>query len=342
MQKPIIETHDLSVGYSRKAGKQVILHQNIRLGLKQGEITCLLGPNGSGKSTLIRTLAGFQKAISGGVLLNGHSITSLSASALARQISVVLTDQLTAAGNLKVLDMVALGRSPYTGFLGRLDREDQHAVEQALQSTGILHLHKRMFDTLSDGERQKVMIAKSLAQETPVILLDEPTAFLDFPSKVEIMQLLREAAWDQHKAILLSTHDINLALQFADSLWLMGKNLDMKTGVPEDLVLAGELGNFFNRRQTNFDLQTGTFKFQTAGKGNVRITGEGIRMQWLAHALERKGFVIVKEQSSRKNHITIGEGADGSYILTDKITQQNKKFQNISGVLAFAVQYRWE
>lgn len=342
MQKPIIETRDLSVGYSQKAGKQLILQQDIRLGLKQGEITCLLGPNGSGKSTLIRTLAGFQKAIIGDVLLNRNSITALSASTLARQVSVVLTDQVAAAGNLRVLDMVALGRSPYTGFLGRLGREDQHAVEKAMQSTDILRLHKRMFDTLSDGERQKVMIAKSLAQETPVILLDEPTAFLDFPSKVEIMQLLRNAAWEHHKAILLSTHDINLALQFADSLWLMGKNLKMKTGVPEDLVLAGELGNFFNRRQTTFDLKTGTFKFQTAGKGNFRIAGEGIRMQWLAHALERKGFVINKEQFSQQNQIFIEEAADGSFILSDSSTQQNKKFQKIGGVLAYAAQYRWK
>lgn len=288
---PVIHTRKLAIGYHLKSGLDKVLHSEMNMALHSGEITCLLGPNGSGKSTLIRTLAGFQKPLGGDVIAGNSSITELTVSETARIISVVLTEQVF-TGNMHVFDMVAFGRSPYTGFMGRLGEEDHRIVETALRNTGIEKLHLRKFDELSDGERQKVMIAKSLAQETPVIMLDEPTAFLDFPSKVEILQLLRKAAWNHQKTILLSTHDLGLAIRFADKIWLMGKENQTETGVPEDLVLNGRINHFFDRESTKFDLETGDFEFRVPARGNVRIEGEGIKYNWLVKALIRKGYAI--------------------------------------------------
>lgn len=291
MKKHVIHTENLAIGYQQKGSKSTKLHSGINLNLNAGEITCLLGPNGSGKSTLIRTLAGFQKSIEGKIFIGERHADEYSPGELAKQISVVLTEQVY-VGTMHVFDMVAFGRSPYTGFMGRLGEEDRHLVEKALHDTGIAHLFKRKFTELSDGERQKVMIAKSLAQETPVILLDEPTAFLDFPSKVEILQLLRKAAWEHNKAVLLSTHDINLAIRFADKIWLMGKTDKMVTGIPEDLVLDKKINLFFDRENTRFDLDSGNFEFQTPPKGNLHVEGDGIKYLWLTKALTRKGWEI--------------------------------------------------
>ena len=289
----VIHTRELAIGYPVRGRTEHVLHSEVNLTLHGGEITCLLGPNGSGKSTLIRTLAGFQKPLEGDVVAGDSSITELTVSEIAKKISVVLTEQVF-TGNMNVFDMVAFGRSPYTGFMGRLGEEDRRIVENALRNTGIEMLHNRKFDELSDGERQKVMIAKSLAQETPVIMLDEPTAFLDFPSKVEILQLLRKAAWDHQKAILLSTHDLGLAIRFADKIWLMGKDIRPETGVPEDLILNGRINHFFDRENIHFNPVSGNFEFRTPTRGNIRIEGSGLAYSWLARALIRKGYLVNK------------------------------------------------
>ena len=313
MNVPALLTENLIIGYRNKRSEKV-LHSDLNLQLNNGEITCLLGPNGSGKSTLIRTIGGFQEALSGSVRIGEQLVEDMTAGQRSRLISVVLTETVD-VGTMDVYSMVAFGRSPYTGFLGRLGGRDHRIVAQSLEQTGIISLQNRKFDELSDGERQKVMIAKSLAQETPIILLDEPTAFLDFPSKVEILQLLRKAAWEHQKSVLLSTHDINLAMQFADRIWLIGKNREMVTGIPEDLVLQGAFGNFFDRDQTRFDTGTGTFKFQTPEKGRINTEGEGLRLAWLIHALERKGFVVVSAENKRNAGATIEVSAEGNYFV---------------------------
>jgi len=290
----VLKTYDLSIGYHLKRGEDKILHRNIGLDLYGGEITCLLGPNGSGKSTLIRTFSGFQAALGGDLLINEKSLNQYSAKELAKVVSVVLTEH-PVVGQMNVFSMVAFGRSPYTGFLGKLAKEDYHIIEKALENAGITELRNRQFQSLSDGERQKVFIAKSLAQETPLMFLDEPTAFLDFPSKVEILQLLRKTAWEQNKAILLSTHDLNLALQFADKIWLMGQDKPIVTGVPEDLVLSGKFANYFDHKNISFDKTTGTFTFDAATKQAIVVSGQHIKLDWLKKALHRKGFEVLNE-----------------------------------------------
>lgn len=203
----------LSVGY--KVGHAVV--SDINLTLQSGKLASLIGENGVGKSTLLKTLTGFLPKLEGSLLLDGKDISEFSQRALARQISIVLT-QKPDVQNLTVEEIVGLGRSPYTGFFGKLHANDQQIVDESITAVGIEKLKNRMIQTLSDGERQKVMIAKALAQQTPVIFLDEPTAFLDFSSKVETFQLLQRMAHEMGKLVLLSTHDLELAVRFSDTL----------------------------------------------------------------------------------------------------------------------------
>lgn len=203
----------LSVGY--KVGHAVV--SDINLTLQSGKLASLIGANGVGKSTLLKTLTGFLPKLEGSLLLDGKDISEFSQRALAQQISIVLT-QKPDVQNLTVEEIVGLGRSPYTGFFGKLHANDQQIVDESITAVGIEKLKNRMIQTLSDGERQKVMIAKALAQQTPVIFLDEPTAFLDFSSKVETFQLLQRMAHEMGKLVLLSTHDLELAVRFSDTL----------------------------------------------------------------------------------------------------------------------------
>lgn len=207
-----ITTNRLTVGYR---GHRVV--EDISLSLPCGRLVCLLGPNGAGKSTLLRTLCGFQPPIAGTVTISGSDITTMSAAEVARLVSVVLTDR-PPTPSLTAAEMVGMGRAPYTGFWGRLSDDDRRLVSEAMQTVGIAPLATRRMGRLSDGERQKVMIAKALAQHTPVIVLDEPTAFLDYPSKVAVMKTLARLAHDEGKTILMSTHDLELAAQLGDEL----------------------------------------------------------------------------------------------------------------------------
>lgn len=209
----IISLSQLSVGYT--LSHPVI--SDINLELRSGQLACLIGENGIGKSTLLKTLTGFLPKLKGSLLLGNRDIESFSQRELARQVSIVLT-QKPDVQNLTIEEIIGLGRSPYTGFFGRLRTEDRKVVDDAIATMGIEKLRGRMIQTLSDGERQKVMIAKALAQETSIILLDEPTAFLDFPSKAETFQSLQRMAHERDKLVLLSTHDLELAVRFADSL----------------------------------------------------------------------------------------------------------------------------
>lgn len=260
MRQPIIKIESLSTGYRGRHDCSVI-SKRINATLFGGELTCLLGPNGSGKSTLLRTLAAFMPPIEGGINIMGHNIKEYSRHELSKLISVVLT-QKAELTDITVQELVGLGRNPYTGFWGTLSNRDIEIVEHSLEMTGIVALKSRIVNTLSDGERQKAMIAKALAQQTPIILLDEPTAFLDFPSKVEIMQLLRELSSTTGKTILLSTHDLEIALQLAHTVWLMSDTLGVTTGSPRVLSSQGILQQYFNHKGVVFDSDAGSFRIK--------------------------------------------------------------------------------
>ena len=257
MNHPTITLEQLSIGYLQKGNTKVVASQ-LNAEIRQGELTCLLGANGVGKSTLLRTLATFQPKLEGEVWIDTDgkrlSISSYTDKELSRLIGVVLTEKPDVK-NMTVRELVGLGRSPYTGFWGMLSENDLKIVDESIALVGVSELSERLIDTLSDGERQKVMIAKALAQQTPVIFLDEPTAFLDFPSKVEVMQLLRRLARSMQKTIFMSTHDLELALQVADTLWLMEKG-QLNVGTSRQLANAGTLSRFVEREGIKFDAQS--------------------------------------------------------------------------------------
>ncbi len=247
---------DVATGYGRKA-----VAEHITAEIRSGELTCLIGPNGAGKSTLLRTLAGFLPALSGRVMLGDKELADYSSKELARLVSIVLTAN-SDIPNLSAGDVVALGRSPYTGFWGTLGDDDRKIVDEALCLTATEHLRHRMINTLSDGERQKVMIAKALAQQTPVILLDEPTAFLDFPSKISMMRLLRNLAHDLGKTVFLSTHDLTIALQLADTIWLSDDSGNIVSDTPRSLVEGGMLRKVMGNGCFDIDVETLTVRVE--------------------------------------------------------------------------------
>jgi iron complex transport system ATP-binding protein len=224
-------TRDLTTGYRR--GRVIrVVHRGLNLGLRRGALTALLGPNGAGKSTLLRTLAGLQPPLGGEVWIDGQPLASLSANQLARKLAVVLTDRVD-VGYMSAYALAALGRYPYTRWDGRLTPEDEAIVQEAMRLTHCESLAAHPVLELSDGERQRVMLARALAQQTPVVLLDEPTAFLDLPRRVELMHLLQRLARTTGKAFLLTTHDLELALRFADELWLMAADGTFTVSAPD-------------------------------------------------------------------------------------------------------------
>lgn len=291
-----IKIDQLSIGYQGKDAPHIVANR-IKTSLLSGELTCLLGANGAGKSTLLRTLSMSQPALKGNIYLKGHNIKEYSRSELASLISVVLTDRCEVEG-MTVRELISLGRTPYTDFWGNLSEKDETVIEQSISLVGIKNLAKRRLNTLSDGERQKAMIAKALVQETPIILLDEPTAFLDFPSRVEIMQLLRRLSHETDKSILLSTHDLELALQIADKIWLMERGKELITGTPEDLTINERLTNFFQCDGVLFDEQTGLFCINNPITNSIGIKGHGKRFDMACKALRRVGIDATEDCKS--------------------------------------------
>ena len=258
MDGQTIKLRDLGIGYQTKQGVKTVA-EHLNGAIRSGELTCLLGANGVGKSTLLRTLSAFQPKTAGEIIIEGRELDSYTDKELSRRIGVVLTEKPDVR-NMSVRELVSLGRSPYTGFWGPYSKEDLQIVDEAIALVGIEALSQRMVHTLSDGERQKVMIAKALAQQTPVIYLDEPTAFLDYPSKVEVLQLLRRISRSAGKIIFLSTHDVELALQLADTIWLMSRGEEMAIGSPQQLAHEGILGRFIEREGITFDPETLTIR----------------------------------------------------------------------------------
>lgn len=256
--KATIQIENLSTGYAGHGSVKVV-SAGLNATLYSGELTCLLGVNGAGKSTLLRTLSAFQPPVGGTVRLLGKALSDYTDKELARAIGVVLTEKPDLR-NMTAEELVGMGRSPYTGFWGGLNAADREIVDEAIASVRMEELRHRMVHTLSDGERQKVMIAKALAQETPVIFLDEPTAFLDFPTKVEVMLLLHRLTRTMNKTVFLSTHDLELALQVADRIWLMEKGGGLIVGSPDELSVNGCMERFFSGRGITFDAANRLFR----------------------------------------------------------------------------------
>lgn len=295
--EPLLRAENLAVGYpvsgrGGRTGARRIL-SGLDLELRPGELVCLLGPNGAGKSTLLRTLAGLQAPLEGRLVVDGGDFAALSPEAWARKTAIVLTERID-GGNLTVQALAELGRHPHTGWSGRLGDADRAAVRRAMEEAGAWDLRERRYDELSDGEKQRVMLARALAQEPALLLLDEPTAFLDLPRRVETMRLLRALAGDRGRAVLMSTHDLELAMRAADRLWLVPPGGPVRTGLPEDLALSGALGGVFDQGDVAFDTATGQFRIHGHPERRAIVSGDPLLAFWTGRALERLGYAVTR------------------------------------------------
>ena len=334
MKETTIRLRDLSIGYPDKHNtKRVAEHLNASI--HSGELTCLLGTNGVGKSTLLRTLSAFQPPLGGTIDLLGRPLSTYDDRQLATVIGVVLTEK-SDIRNMTVEELVGLGRSPYTGFWGTLKEGDRRIVHEAIARVRIEPLTQRMVHTLSDGERQKVMIAKALAQETPIIFLDEPTAFLDFPSKVEVMQLLHNLTHTLQKTVFMSTHDLELALQIADKIWLMDRTNGIAIGTPEDLSLEGKLSSFFSRKGITYDTETGFFRIDTDYRREIHLHGHGSRYAMVRKALQRNGIRADRHVADDSLHIDTTGSAGDPFVIhrADGSTQSATNIEALLSLIA--------
>ena len=247
----ILKTNNLAVGY-RNGKQQVTLLSGLNLSLERGKLVALLGQNGAGKSTLLRALTCDERPIDGTIEANGKNLLDMPQRERSRLLGLVSTERIQ-AGALTVTELVGLGRQPHTGFLGRLDEEDHAIVRQSMADAGIIGKANEYVASLSDGERQKAMIARALAQQTPIIILDEPTAFLDVASRIETMRLLQTLAHERDKAVLLSSHDISQSLMLADELWLITTDRQVITGTTQELIADGVMNGLFTNRDIYFN-----------------------------------------------------------------------------------------
>jgi iron complex transport system ATP-binding protein len=286
----LLSAENLRVGYLLDK-KEIKVCDGMNFELKRGELVALLGPNGAGKSTLLRTLSSSLQPLSGNVYYSGRLLKNISQRDLSRKISVVLTDH-TQAGGLTVSELVSLGRQPYTGFFGRLKARDLRLVDEAINSVGLSFKSNSYMAELSDGERQKAMIAKALVQETDVLLLDEPAAFLDVASKLELMALLRQIAVERDCAVLFSSHDVEQALTLSDKLWLMGRD-GLLCGCTEDMVLQGHLSDLFRSNNVRFDIGSGVYRLCSDTSASVSVKAQDLCLLfWAKNALLRNGYGI--------------------------------------------------
>jgi iron complex transport system ATP-binding protein len=304
----MLTAQDLKIGYALPRRQSRTVSEGLNLRLEPGQFVCLIGPNGAGKSTLLRTLTGMQSPLGGEVCLDGENVHRIPPRLLAQRLSVVLTERVT-VGLLNAYTVVSLGRYPYTNWNGKLTIHDHDVIQWSLDAAGAADLAGRNISELSDGERQKVMLARALAQEPKLMVLDEITAFLDLPRRVEIMNVLRGLAHREKRAILLSSHDLDLALRSADEIWLMSKGGEFRSGTPEELVLNGAFQHAFLSEGVTFHSGTGTFEMPRTNIGRLCVEGEGDAAFWTRRAFERCGYSLVDAAASPVQIYVVEDGA---------------------------------
>lgn len=315
----LLNTENLTIGYGNRA-----VQTNLNLRAEQRDLICLTGTNGSGKSTLLRTMAGLQPALNGRIFIQGKEIGNMNNREKARVMALVLTDDVEVE-NLTVRELVAMGRFPYTNWTGALTKQDNEIIDRALINVNISQKSHSKINEISDGEKQRAIIAKALAQDTPLVLLDEPTAHLDLPNRIEIMLLLRRLSVSTRKTFILSTHELELALQMSDRIWLMTHG-GIEVGLPEDLMLAGRFQSAFGSSSFSFDPIDGHCRINhPQGSLGIKVNvtpGTETQEAWLKRALVRIGIRL-----SDNADITINCHPDGYSITPDE------KYSTINEIL---------
>lgn len=323
----ILAVESLEIGYGTGRHRRVLLPP-LTASAQRGELVALIGRNGIGKSTLLRTLIGIQPALGGSVTIDGDDLLSIPRLELARRIGYISTE-IIKVSNMTVYDLVALGRYPYKGWMGGADHEGLRAVENALERTGMTDLASRYIAELSDGERQRAMIGRVLAQDTDILVMDEPTAFLDVMSKHEMVNLMLGLA-AEGKTIIFSTHDFSIATGQAHRIWL---TLDDKLteGAPEDLIINRAFESLFNSPSVGFDSDEGTFYFRQEAGREISLKGEGMIRKWTEKALIRAGFVI----SDRAVHPSVAapDKPSGEWLLNTG--NDRKSFSSVYDLLRY-------
>ncbi|OFX86435.1 MAG: hypothetical protein A2W99_13435 [Bacteroidetes bacterium GWF2_33_16] len=319
----ILEIKNLEIGYPVSKKSFYSLFSDINLTAKKGELVAVIGKNGVGKSTLLRSIAGLQDSIHGQVTINDILISDYSRSEFAGLVSFVSTE-IVHVNNLRVFDLVALGRFPHTNWFGKLEEKDIVAVNRALEMVGMKGFASKNINEISDGERQRVMIARTLAQDTQLIILDEPTAFLDLPNKYEIVHLLNNLSKTEKKTIIFSTHDLNIAIQEADKIWLMLNN-GIIEGAPEDLILNETFNRIFDHTNLNFDKVKGDFRMKRKHSEKIGLIGEGIYYTWTKKALERMNFTVDKGNVSIP-HVLVNQST-WQYVNENSIISVNSIYE---------------
>ena len=331
MKKPdkILKTDNLKIGYSSKKNNDNVLFENINLSGCEGELIALVGKNGVGKSTLLRNIAGLQNPLKGEIKYYDKPLNDFYRPDFAKMLSFVSTEIIN-VNNLKVFDLVSLGRFPHTNWFGKLKSDDISKSVRALQMVGMDDFSQKNINEISDGERQRVMIARTLAQDTKFIILDEPTAFLDLPNKYETVHLLNRLSKQENKTIIFSTHDLNIAIQEADKIWLMMDN-EIFEGAPEDLILNETFNKIFENTSLHFDKIKGDFRLKRKHTEKIGLSGEGAYYNWTKKALERLNFSVEKGNKSI-SHVNIKTDNDSSnwILTTGKITITFKSIYDLS------------
>lgn len=281
----MIKVKNIHLGFTSKTANTILL-EDVSFDLSEGMLYSILGSNGKGKTTLMKALAAFHKPMKGEVLLQNKNINSYSYPELSRLISVVFTEK-TQVEYMSVFEMVSLGRAPYTGFYGSLNSSDLRVISNSMNLCGISHLKQRNVATLSDGEYQKTLIAKALAQETPIIFMDEPANYLDAAGRITLMKLLRDLVRNENKTIVLSMHEIDLALKYSDKILMFNGNKKLKMGMPEDLILNGSINGLFAPQGLVFNIHEGIFHDESEEKVQVKIDAPEVLKIWILNALKR-------------------------------------------------------
>ena len=301
---PILEIAGLSIGYAWKNGVKEVF-SSITARALRGELIALMGRNGMGKSTLLRCITGMLKPLKGRLELEGKDLNTCPRRQLARTIGFVSTDPVHVQ-HMKVADLVDLGRFPHRNWMGTFTANDRQLVWQAIESVGLAHLANSNIHEISDGERQRAMIARTLAQDTDLIVLDEPTAYLDLVNRYEIIHLLHRLARKKNKCIIFSSHDWHLATAEADLIWLMDE-AGWLSGAPEDLAMNGSFSRLLGSENMHYDARTGQVRLKREKNITVSVEGQKGSVFWTRKALERSGCRITGRDPEWTIKVT-GEG----------------------------------